>query len=512
MVLFAVDGYRYGGKDHDRREIVADLLRRELPTPRARRRAALPSTARARDLGAADALTLGRAPDRGDGAELALRAGALRPPAVGALLLGTTGLPKAIVQAQGGILLEHLKKLGLHLDPQPGDRFFWYTTTGWMMWNFLVGGLLPARRSCSTTAAPATRTSARCGTRRATPEITSSALSAAYVAACRKAGVEPGRDHDLPRCGVGSTGSPLPPEGFRWVHERVGATSGSSRSAAAPTCAPRFVGGVPLLPVYAGELQARRSARGRGLGRARAARSIDEVGELVVTEPMPSMPLCFWNDPDGERYREQLLRHVPRRLAPRRLDQITRAATAVIYGRSDSTLNRQGVRMGTSEIYRAVRALSRGRRRARRRRPARRATESWMPLFVVLARGRRARRRARRARSSAASARTARPGTCPTRSADRRGPAHALGQGARGPGQADPDGRRRRPGGEPRVARQPGRARLLRRAGRRAGSETERPGRAAGSLRRRAVPRRRRRAQSPSERPTISFMISLVPP
>ena len=235
---------------------------------------------------------------------------------------GTTGLPKAIVQGQGGILLEHLKKLHLHVDAHPGDRLFWFTTTGWMMWNFLVSGLLTKAAIVLYDGNPGYPDMGVLWDLAERAGVTMFGTSASYIAACMKAGVEPGAGRDLSRLGaVGSTGSPLSPEGFDWIYEHLGADTWLFSTSGGTDLCTAFVGGVSLLPVYRGELQ------GRALGAAVEAWDedgnavVDEVGELVVTEPMPSMPVRFWGDEDGSRYRGQLLRDVPRHLAPRRLDR-----------------------------------------------------------------------------------------------------------------------------------------------------------------------------------------------
>ena len=297
---------------------------------------------------------------------------------------GTTGLPKAIVHSQGGILLEHLKKLNLHLDARPGDRLFWFTTTGWMMWNFLVGGLLTEASIVLYDGSPAAPDLDALWNLAAEAGITCFGTSAAYIAACMKAGVEPSRGRDLSRLrSVGSTGSPLAPDGFRWVYEHVGQDTWLFSTSGGTDVCSAFVGGVPTLPVYEGELQA------RALGAAVAAfdeagRSVvDEVGELVLTEPMPSMPLYLWGDDDGSRYRESYFSVYPGVWRHGDWIEITSRGTAIIYGRSDSTINRGGIRMGTSELYRAVLALDAVVDALAVDVP-REGTEGWLALFVVL--------------------------------------------------------------------------------------------------------------------------------
>jgi len=268
---------------------------------------------------------------------------------------GTTGLPKAIVHSHGGIVLEHLKALGLHQDLGPGDAFFWYTTTGWMMWNYLAGGLLAGAAIVAydgSATYPGTDALWRLA---AATGVTYFGTGAPYLMACAKAGLSPGRELGLTALrGIGSTGSPLPPEGFRWVYERVG--SGlllGSYSGGTDLCT-GFVGPSPLLPVRAGIIAA------PCLGARVEAYDADgrpvtgQVGELVITGPMPSMPTGFWNDPGGERYRASYFAAYPG--VWRHGDWITMLPDGgcVIFGRSDATLNRGGVRMGTSEFYRVV--------------------------------------------------------------------------------------------------------------------------------------------------------------
>jgi acetoacetyl-CoA synthetase len=384
-VLFAVDGYRYGGKDFGRRDTLARL---QAEMPSLARTVVLPYLEPKPDLSRLrDAMTWRGLLASGEGAALEFERVPFEHPLWVLYSSGTTGLPKAIVQSQGGILLEHLKKLHLHVDAHPGDRLFWFTTTGWMMWNFLVSGLLTRAAIVLYDGNPGDPDMGVLWDLAARAGITTFGTSASYIAACMKDGIEPGAGRDLSRLkAVGSTGSPLSPEGFDWIYEHLGADTWLFSTSGGTDLCTAFVGGVPLLPVYRGELQAR--ALGAAIeawdedGRA----VIDEVGELVVTEPMPSMPVFFWGDPDGSRYRASYFEHYPGVWRHGDWIEITSRGTAVIYGRSDSTINRSGIRMGTSEIYRAVLAIDEIVDALVVDVP-RPGTEGWMPLFVVLREG-----------------------------------------------------------------------------------------------------------------------------
>ena len=274
---------------------------------------------------------------------------------------GTTGLPKPIVHSHGGIVLEHLKAMALHLDLTSADVFFWYTTTGWMMWNFLAGGLLVGATIVLYDGSATHPDTGALWRLAASAGVTYAGTGAPYLLACMKAGIHPAAEHDLAALkGVGSTGSPLPPEGFRWVYQELETGSSGlilgSFSGGTDLCT-GFVGPAPILPVRAGVIS------GPCLGARvesfdpRGQPVIGEVGELVLTAPMPSMPVGFWNDPGGERYRASYFADYPGVWRHGDWIMILPDGGCVIYGRSDATLNRGGVRMGTSEFYRVVERL-----------------------------------------------------------------------------------------------------------------------------------------------------------
>ncbi len=381
-VLLAVDGYRYGGKDFDRLPVVKQLLA-SLPT--VEHTVVLGYLDRDPSLEAlGDGLGWEELRHLGEGAPLTFEHVPFDHPLWVLYSSGTTGLPKAIVHGHGGILLEMLKKMYLHVDLHADDRLFWFTTTGWMMWNFVVSALTSEASVVLYDGNPGTPDLGVLWDLADEAGVTCFGTSAAFIASCQKAGIRASAGRDLSRLrSVGSTGSPLSPEGFAWVYESIHddiwlfSTSGGTDVGTA------FVGGVPTLPVYRGELQARSlgvkleswSPEGKPL--------IGQVGELVITEPMPSMPISFWGDPDGSRYRESYFEMFPGIWRHGDWIEITDRGTAIISGRSDATINRGGVRMGTSEIYRAVLTLDEITDALVLDLPLP-GTEGFMPLFVVL--------------------------------------------------------------------------------------------------------------------------------
>jgi len=380
VVLVAVDGYRYNGKEHDRRPEVAEL-RRGLPSVRTTIAVSHlhPDETPAGALPWADAVADRQAP--------VFEPVPFDCPLWVVYSSGTTGLPKGIVHGHGGVVLEQVKQVGLHMDVGAGDRFFWYTSTAWMMWNVVVSSLLCGGTAVLYDGAPTFPSPDAQFAVAARTNSTHVGSSAGYLSLCEKAGIRPGEQYDLAAVRfLGSTGSPLPPAAFRWVYDAVKSDVLLASFSGGTDVVTSFIGGSFLVPVSVGELQRPM------LGVAAAAWAEDgtpvvgEVGELVITEPMPSMPLYFWNDPDGFRYEEAYFDVWPGVWRHGDWLEITDHGTCVITGRSDSTLNRGGVRMGTADIYAAVEAI-----------PAvldcvvlgveQPDGGYWMPLFVQLAPG-----------------------------------------------------------------------------------------------------------------------------
>jgi acetoacetyl-CoA synthetase len=268
---------------------------------------------------------------------------------------GTTGLPKAITHSHGGILLEHLKYLTFHNNVKPGERFFWYTTTGWMMWNFLQSSLLCGATLVLYNGSPGYPDLRILWSYAQDAGIHHFGTSAGFILSNMKGGTHPGKDFRLSLLrSIGSTGSTLPPEGFDWIYNEVKADLWlASMSGGTDVCS-AFVGGNPTWPVYSGEIQCRALGCSLEAYDEEGKRLFDEAGEMVITQPMPSMPVYFWNDPDFKRYQESYFEMYPAVWRHGDWIKITPRNGVIIYGRSDATLNRGGIRIGTSEIYRAV--------------------------------------------------------------------------------------------------------------------------------------------------------------
>ena len=352
-VLIAIDGYRYGDKPIDRRSELAEI------------RAALPSLESIVVLPYLDAAAAAGVPGAITWAQLVAEAGPLEhePVAFDHPLYilyssGTTGLPKPIVHGHGGILLEHLKALALHTDLGPGDRFLWYTTTGWMMWNYLLSGLAAGSTVVTFDGNPGWPDLAELWRVTAETRTTYLGVSAPYLMACRKAGLTPGRDLDLQALrGIGSTGAPLPATGFRWVRDAVsGAIPVGSLSGGTDLCT-GFLGPSPLVPVWAGEISCRMLGASVEAFDDGGRPVVGREGELVITKPMPSMPVALWGDADGSRLREAYFSTYPGIWRHGDWLTITERGSCIVTGRSDATLKRGGVRIGTSEFYGVVEAL-----------------------------------------------------------------------------------------------------------------------------------------------------------
>ncbi len=381
-VLIAVDGYRYGGKEFNKLEIIQEL-QKAIPSieqvilipylnPEEKGESIHNCILWSEAINTPGNLHFERVP--------------FEHPIWVLYSSGTTGIPKAITHSHGGVLLEHLKYLALHNNVKPGDNCFWYTTTGWMMWNYIQASLLCGGTMVLYDGSPAYPDMNCLWQFAEEASITHFGTSAGFVVANMKADTHPGKDFDLSALqSIGSTGSPLPPEGFDWIYNEIKEDLWLASISGGTDVCSAFVGGNPLTPVYSGEIQCRALGCKLESFDEDGGAVINQVGEMVVTEPMPSMPVYFWNDPNFDRYKSSYFEMFPGIWRHGDWTMITPRDGVIILGRSDSTLNRGGVRIGTSEIYRAVDkieevadsliiCLEKG-------------TDYYMPLFVVMAEG-----------------------------------------------------------------------------------------------------------------------------